>query len=181
MSVQSIIQSMISKCNAITGRSDATLTAGIQALVDGYGQGGGLAYADELYSNDAESITYTSTSAGTVKTITGITNIAKYPFVVVIIENTNATAGTLKFIRSATVIGNINFAAGSVSATRYGIQHYYPSSGTLTQTSSTSYGLWGYTIATSSNGSLTIRGRCASTYYTSLSGTYKVRVLGIKL
>ena len=139
----------------------------------------GIAGCDELYSNDAESITYTSTSAGTAKTITGITDIAKYPFIIVIIENTNASAGTLKFIRSATVLGNINFAAGSVSATRYGVQHYYPSSGTLTQTSSTSYGLWGYTIAT--NGSLTIRGRCNSNYYTSLTGTYKIKVLGVKL
>lgn len=141
----------------------------------------GITGCDELYSNDAESITYTSTSAGTAKTITGITNIAKYPFVVVIIENTNTSAGTLKFIRSATVISNINFAAGSVSATRYGVQHYYPSSGTLTQTSSTSYGLWGYTISTSSNGSLTIRGRCNTSYYTSLTGTYKIKVLGVKL
>ena len=141
----------------------------------------GITGFDELYSNDAESITYTSTSSGTAKTITGITNIAKYPFVIVVIENTNATAGTFKFIRSATVLGNINFAEGSVSVTKYGIQHYYPSSGTLSQNTGTTYGLWGYTIATSSNGSLTIRGRCNSNYYTSLTGTYKIRVLGVKL
>lgn len=141
----------------------------------------GIAGCDELYSNDAVSITYTSTSAGTAKTITGITNIAKYPFIIVIIENTNATAGTLKFIRSATVISNLNFAAGSVSAMRYGVQQYYPSSGTLAQISSTSYGLWGYTISTSANGSLTIRGSCNKSYYTSLTGTYKIKVLGVRL
>lgn len=174
-----VIQSMISKSNDVTSGSATTLTQGIQNLIEGYG--GGITGIDLLYENNAESITYTSTSAGTAKTITGITNIAKYPFVIVIIENTSTSSGTLKFIRSATVLGNINFASGSVSATRYGTQHYYPSSGTLTQTSSTSYGLWGYTIATSSNGSLTIRGRCNSSYYTSLTGTYKISVIGVKL
>lgn len=140
--------------------------------------GGGLAYADELYSNDTESITYTSTSAGTAKTISSIPNLCKYPMLVVIIENTNSSSGTLKFIRSVTVIGNVSYASGGASVTRYGTQHYCSNNGTLTNLSSTSYGLWGYSISTSN--SLTIRGRCGGSYYTSLTGTYVVKVLGIK-
>lgn len=138
---------------------------------------GGLAYAKELYSSDNQSITYTSTSAGTAVTISNLTGIATYPFVVVIIENTSTSAAALKFIRSATVISNINFAAGSVNANRYGNMMYYNSSSALTQTQSTSYGLWGYTIGTNN---LTIRGRTSTSYFTSLTGTYKIRVLGIK-
>lgn len=143
------------------------------------GGGGGIPGVDLLYSNNAESITYTSTSAGTAKTISGITNLNQYPFLIVTIENTNSTKGSLKFIRSSTVVGNLNPGSTSISATRYGAQQYYNSSGTLTQTSSTTYGLFGYTLTAA--GALTIRGRTNSSYYTSLTGTYKVQVLGIKL
>lgn len=142
--------------------------------------GGGLAYADELYSNDSVSITYTATSAGTAKSITGISGLCTYPFIVVIIENTNTTAGSLKFIRSTTVIGNTRYESNAATVARYGTQHYYTSAGALTNLASTSYGLWGYTISTSSSGTLTIRGRCNGSYYTSLTGTYKVKVLGVK-
>lgn len=140
---------------------------------------GGFAYADELYSADDVSITYTSTTAGTAKTITGITNLCKYPFIAVIIENTDTRAGSLKFMRSCTIIGNSAYATGGSTVTRYGVEQYYNSSGTLTNLSSTSYGLWGYSFSNTT--SLIIRGRCNATYYTSLTGTYKVRVLGIKL
>lgn len=157
--------------------------SGIPSLIDSIEQGGGgIDGCILLYSNNAESITYTSTSAGTAKTITGITGICTYPFVVVIIENNNNpdTSASGKFRRSCTVISNNNFAAGTASVARYGNMLYYNTSGTATNTSSTSYGLWGYTIATSSNGSLTIRGRCNSSYFASLSGTYKIRVIGVK-
>lgn len=180
MSLKTVIQSMIAKANTTTGRSDTNLTSAINALVDGYGQGGGISGVTELYSNDSVSITYTSTSAGTAKSITGITGICTYPLIVVIVENNSTTSGSLKFIRSATVIPNTAYASGGATITRYGSQQYYNSSSALTNAASTTYGLWGYSISTSSSGTLTIRGRCNTSYYTSLTGTYKVRVLGIK-
>lgn len=164
---------------AKTGKSGALKLEAMPDEIMSIGSGGGgLAWADVLYEDDALAITYTSTSAGTAKTITGLTGIATYPFIVVIIQNTDTRAGTLKFIRSCTEISNLSFASGGVSVGRYGSQHYHTSSGTLTNASSTSYGLWGYTITAAGN--LTIRGRCNSAYYNSLTGTYKVRVLGIK-
>lgn len=141
--------------------------------------GGGIAGVTELYSNDAVAITYTSTSAGTANSITGIANLCKYPMIIVIIENTDISAGSLKFIRSTTVIGNTKYSSSGATVTRYGTQHYYTSAGALTNLSATSYGLWGYTISTAN--ALTIRGRCNASYYTSLTGTYKVRVLGAML
>lgn len=164
----------------ITENGTVDVTGLASVVVNVASGGGGIAGITELYSNDAVSITYTSTSAGTAKSITGLTGLATYPFIVVEIDNTDAdTAAALKFRRSVSIIGNNNWQAGSVTVTRYAIQHYYNSSKTATQAAGTSYGLWGYTISTA--GALTIRGRCNSAYYTSLTGTYKIRVLGVKL
>lgn len=171
------IRALTAAANAATGAGDTDLTGAVRTLIDGYGQGGGLSWADVLYDGDLN-ITYTSTSAGTAATISGLTGIAKYPFVVVEIVNANDAKANLKFLRSCTELSNLNFAAGTVSIGRYGSQHYYSSSGTLTQASSTTYGLFGYTYTAAGN--LTIRGRCNSSYYNSLTGTYHVRVLGLK-
>lgn len=178
MTIKEKVQALLASANKTTGATDTDLTSAVSRLIDGYGSGGGLDWADVLYEDDAFPITYTSTSAGTAATIKGLTGIANYPFIVVEIVNTNTASGSLKFIRSCTEISNLSFASGGVSVGRYGSQHYYSSGGTLTNASSTTYGLFGYTITAAGN--LTIRGRCNSSYYNSLTGTYKVRVLGIK-
>lgn len=160
------------------GTSQLTLEQMVTAINSIETGGGGLAYADELYSDDALAITYTSTSAGTAKTISNITNLKYYPFIAVVIENTDSTASASKFLRSVTIIGNSGYATGAVSVTRYGCQQYYNASSAVIGTTSTTYGLWGYTISTAN--ALTIRGRTYASYYTTLTGTYKVRVIGIK-
>lgn len=40
MAIKPIIESMITKANETTGKSDADLTVAMQSLIDGYGQGG---------------------------------------------------------------------------------------------------------------------------------------------
>lgn len=151
--------------------------------VDGYnsitvdvGSSAGIPGINLLYYNANESITYTSTSAGTALTLTNITDILNYPFVIVNIENTDTSVSALKFIRSSTVVCNIGFGTSTPSITRYGSQQYYVTT-TLTTAQSTTYGLWGYNI--NANKNLIIRGRCNSSYYNSLTGTYKVQVLGM--
>lgn len=156
-----------------------TKLEGYSALVDAIqtGSSSGIPGLVELYSNKALSITYTSTSAGTAKTLTGLSGIQNYPVVICIIENTNAS-GTLKFIRNVCILGNPSYMNGAIGTfTRYGIEHYYNSSGALAQMAGTSYGLWGYTYTT--GGNFTIRGRCNSNYFTSLTGTYKVKILAL--
>lgn len=40
MAIKPIIESMITKSNTVTGKSDANLTSAMQSLIDGYDQGG---------------------------------------------------------------------------------------------------------------------------------------------
>ena len=57
---------------------------------------------------------------------------------------------------------------------------YNNSSGMLTSINS-QYGLYTNAMSSNSGGTLSVYGRCASSYFTDLAGTYKIRVLGIKL
>lgn len=140
--------------------------------------GEGIPNCDLLFSNDSLAITYTSTNAGTAATLT-VPNLYNYPMVVVVFEKKN-TSSSLSFLRSTTVLMNTYPITGSTSVTRYGAMQYMNSSGAVTNSSSTSYGLWGHSIGNNKNTSLTVRGRCNSSYFSSLSGQYHVRVIGIK-
>lgn len=173
------MSALLAYANGITGASDTKLGDAVHTLADGYGQGGvGLSWADVLY-DDNVSITFTSTTANTAKTLSGFNNIATYPFVVVEIQNADTTAASSKFIGSVTVLANTRYSTGQVTASTYGNSLYYNSNGVISAQSSTTYGLWVYTIS-ASYGTVTIRGRCSSSYFSSLTGTYKIRILGVK-
>ena len=62
MSISSKIQSLITAANSVTGESRTDLTAAVQDLKDGYGQGGGgtdgVAYSLNLVFYPTITITY---------------------------------------------------------------------------------------------------------------------------
>ena len=77
MAIKPIIESMITKANETTGKSDADLTVAMQSLIDGYGQGGssGGGLPDTIIAGDTpiiESNVMVKTIADSNITATGI-------------------------------------------------------------------------------------------------------------
>ena len=99
MAIKQIIQSMIAKSNAVTGKSDANLTSAIQSLIDGYGHGvssgGGL--PDTIIAGDTPIIA----SNVMVKTIVDI----------------NMTATGIKIVVPKTGAYRFKFACGRTNLT----------------------------------------------------------------
>lgn len=83
MSILSKLQALLTAANTKTGESDTTLTAAVQTLVDGYGQGGG---------SGEESIFFTFTPSETVQSFTvnaGTFTLSEY--YEIFAHSTNAT------------------------------------------------------------------------------------------
>ena len=74
MAIKPIIESMITKANETTGKSDADLTVAMQSLIDGYGQGGssGGGLPDTVEAGDTPVVS----SAKLVTTLATVDNTA---------------------------------------------------------------------------------------------------------
>ena len=94
MAIKPIIESMITKANETTGKSDADLTVAMQSLIDGYGQGG-------------------SSGGGLPDTvIAGDTPIIASNVMVKTIANSNITATGIKIVVPKTGTYRFKFACG---------------------------------------------------------------------
>lgn len=94
MAIKPIIESMITKANETTGKSDADLTVAMQSLIDGYGQGG-------------------SSGGGLPDTIiAGDTPIIVSNVMVKTISDSNITATGIKIVVPKTGTYRFKFACG---------------------------------------------------------------------
>lgn len=99
MAIKPIIESMITKANETTGKSDADLTVAMQSLIDGYGQGG-------------------SSGGGLPDTIiAGDTPIIASNVMVKTIADSNITATGIKIVVPKTGTYRFKFACGRTNLT----------------------------------------------------------------
>ena len=99
MAIKPIIESMITKANETTGKSDADLTVAMQSLIDGYGQGG-------------------SSGGGLPDTvIAGDTPIIASNVMVKTIADSNITATGIKIVVPKTGTYRFKFACGRTNIT----------------------------------------------------------------
>lgn len=99
MAIKPIIESMITKSNTVTGKSDANLTSAIQSLIDGYGQGG-------------------SSGGGLPDTVeAGDTPIIASNVIVKTISDSNITATGIKIVVPKTGTYRFKFACGRTNIT----------------------------------------------------------------
>lgn len=100
MAIKPIIESMITKANETTGKSDADLTVAMQSLIDGYGQGG------------------SSGETGLPDTIiAGDTPIIVSNVMVKTIADSNITATGIKIVVPKTGTYRFKFACGRTNIT----------------------------------------------------------------
>lgn len=99
MAIKPIVESMITKANETTGKSDADLTVAMQSLIDGYGQGG-------------------SSGGGLPDTvIAGDTPIIASNVMVKTIADSNITATGIKIVVPKTGTYRFKFACGRTNLT----------------------------------------------------------------
>ena len=129
MAIKPIIESMITKANETTGKSDADLTVAMQSLIDGYGQGGssGGGLPDTVEAGDTPIIA----SNVTVKTI----------------SDSNITATGIKIVVPKTGTYRFKFACGRTNLTGDWTTQLYKNGVAISGAVSTWSSYEGYCIA----------------------------------
>lgn len=129
MAIKPIIESMITKANETTGKSDADLTVAMQSLIDGYGQGGssGGGLPDTVEAGDTPIIA----SNVTVKTI----------------ADSNITATGIKIVVPKTGTYRFKFACGRTNITGDWTTQLYKNGSAISGAVSTWSNYEGYCIA----------------------------------
>lgn len=129
MAIKPIIESMITKANETTGKSDADLTVAMQSLIDGYGQGG-------------------SSGGGLPDTIiAGDTPIIASNVMVKTIANSNITATGIKIVVPKTGTYRFKFACGRTNLTGDWTTQLYKNGVAISGAVSTWSSYEGYCIA----------------------------------
>lgn len=129
MAIKPIIESMITKANETTGKSDADLTVAMQSLIDGYGQGG-------------------SSGGGLPDTIiAGDTPIIASNVMVKTIADSNITATGIKIVVPKTGTYRFKFACGRTNATGDWTTQLYKNGVAISGAVSTWSSYEGYCIA----------------------------------
>ena len=129
MAIKPIIESMITKANETTGKSDADLTVAMQSLIDGYGQGG-------------------SSGGGLPDTvIAGDTPIIASNVMVKTIANSNITATGIKIVVPKTGTYRFKFACGRTNITGDWTTQLYKNGSAIRGAVSTWSSYEGYCIA----------------------------------
>ena len=129
MAIKPIIESMITKANETTGKSDADLTVAMQSLIDGYGQGGssGGGLPDTVIAGDTPIIA----SNVMAKTIVDI----------------NMTATGIKIVVPKTGTYRFKFACGRTNITGDWTTQLYKNGSAISGAVSTWSNYEGYCIA----------------------------------
>ena len=129
MAIKPIIESMITKANETTGKSDADLTVAMQSLIDGYGQGGssGGGLPDTIIAGDTPVIV----SNVMVKTI----------------FDSNITATGIKIVVPKTGTYRFKFACGRTNITGDWTTQLYKNGSAISGAVSTWSNYEGYCIA----------------------------------
>lgn len=129
MAIKPIIESMITKANETTGKSDADLTVAMQSLIDGYGQGG-------------------SSGGGLPDTIiAGDTPIIASNVMVKTIADSNITATGIKIVVPKTGTYRFKFACGRTNLTGDWTTQLYKNGVAISGAVSTWSSYEGYCIA----------------------------------
>ena len=129
MAIKPIIESMITKANETTGKSDADLTVAMQSLIDGYGQGG-------------------SSGGGLPDTvIAGDTPIIASNVMVKTIADNNITATGIKIVVPKTGTYRFKFACGRTNITGDWTTQLYKNGSAISGAVSTWSNYKGYCIA----------------------------------
>lgn len=129
MAIKPIIESMITKANETTGKSDADLTVAMQSLIDGYGQGG-------------------SSGGGLPDTIiAGDTPIIASNVMVKTIADSNITATGIKIVVPKTGTYRFKFACGRTNITGDWTTQLYKNGSAISGAVSTWSNYEGYCIA----------------------------------
>lgn len=129
MAIKPIIESMITKANETTGKSDADLTVAMQSLIDGYGQGG-------------------SSGGGLPDTvIAGDTPIIASNVMVKTIANSDITATGIKIVVPKTGTYRFKFACGRTNLTGDWTTQLYKNGVAISGAVSTWSSYEGYCIA----------------------------------
>lgn len=130
MAIKPIIESMITKANETTGKSDADLTVAMQSLIDGYGQGG------------------SSGGTGLPDTVeAGDTPIIASNVMVKAIANSNITATGIKIVVPKTGTYRFKFACGRTNITGDWTTQLYKNGSAISGAVSTWSNYEGYCIA----------------------------------
>lgn len=130
MAIKPIIESMITKANETTGKSDADLTVAMQSLIDGYGQGGssgGTGLPDTIIAGDTPIIA----SNVMVKTI----------------ADSNITATGIKIVVPKTGAYRFKFACGRTNLTGDWTTQLYKNGSAISGAVATWSNYEGYCIA----------------------------------
>ena len=129
MAIKPIIESMITKANETTGKSDADLTVAMQSLIDGYGQGessgGGL--PDTIIAGDTPII---------------VSNVMAKT-----IADSNITATGIKIVVPKTGTYRFKFACGRTNITGDWTTQLYKNGSAISGAVSTWSNYEGYCIA----------------------------------
>lgn len=129
MTIKPIIESMITKANETTGKSDADLTVAMQSLIDGYGQGG-------------------SSGGGLPDTVeAGDTPIIASNVMVKTIADSNITATGIKIVVPKTGTYRFKFACGRTNITGDWTTQLYKNGSAISGAVSTWSNYEGYCIA----------------------------------
>lgn len=129
MAIKPIIESMITKANETTGKSDADLTVAMQSLIDGYGQGG-------------------SSGGGLPDTVeAGDTPIIVSNVMVKTIADSNITATGIKIVVPKTGTYRFKFACGRTNLTGDWTTQLYKNGVAISGAVSTWSSYEGYCIA----------------------------------
>ena len=129
MAIKPIIESMITKANETTGKSDANLTVAMQSLIDGYGRGG-------------------SSGGGLPDTIiAGDTPIIASNVMVKTISDSNITATGIKIVVPKTGTYRFKFACGRTNVTGDWTTQLYKNGSAISGAVSTWSNYEGYCIA----------------------------------
>lgn len=166
MSIKGKITNIIASANAVTGKTDATLTEAVRSLIGGYGAGG----LPDLLHDETMQVATTSTGQLVIKTIDVPQTFDTY------------------IMLSRDVAGPRNgYYYGSVSIVTKAFGSPIHTSGTArcennaVTGGTSSYGVYMAETMSGDNVRLTLYKRYNATYAPIVDGTYRVQIFGINL
>ena len=151
--------------------------------------GGGKAEIIELYNNENYSVNINTTTTTAIATL-NVPNIHKYPAVICLISDNAETKVTgtkkSKFVNSITYLVNNTYWTGEIkyfcSCTGLAYLNRTTTQKITTQSTYTNFeGLSIYGLSSANGGQTTLYGRCSSSFYPRIQGTFTIRILAFTI